>query len=167
MGSTAGGALGGDIACEQGHRGEHDGGSGDAERIVGDDAVELGAHQACHRERHGNRDHYAGDREQRDFPQHQCEQARASGAEREADADFAGAPRYGIGHHAIEADGGQQGGQNAKESREPGHGALRGERLIDLIFHGAEVGDGKAGIQAVYSRRSDAKTVLGSPAVRA
>src|SRR5450759_5534562 len=52
-GVDAGGALGRDIAREQGHGYEHGGGRQDAERIVGDDAVEFGAHESGHRERHG------------------------------------------------------------------------------------------------------------------
>ena len=85
----------------------------------------------------------AGDGENRDFPQHEFQQAGASGAECQADADFARAARHGVGHDAVEPDGGEQGGQNAEEGGESGHDALRGERLVDLIFHGAQAGDGE------------------------
>src|SRR5215470_11029969 len=70
----------------------------------------------------------------------------AIGAECHAYSDFTGATLDGVGGDAIKADGGEDEGENAEESRHLGHSTLRIEVGVDVLPHGDDVLQGDVGV---------------------
>ncbi len=72
-------------------------------------------------------------------------------AERHAQSDLVGAARDGVGHDAVDPDGGEDEGEEAEGSGEGGEDALLRERGVDLfglradVFEGQVVVDGLDG----------------------
>src|SRR5579872_2338446 len=69
------------------------------------------------RARDPNRDSKA--RQEQGLAKNHLQNARASGAEGHADADFLSAARHVVGEHAIEADARERKGQQSKRARKP------------------------------------------------
>ncbi len=67
-------------------------------------------------------------------------------AEGHADADLGGAAGYGVGGDSVEAEGGEQQGQDAEEGHEAGDHAVLREAVGDLLVEGLEFDDGEVGI---------------------
>jgi hypothetical protein len=84
-------------------------------------------------------------------------------AESHAHADLLRALRNGVGHHAVEADGGQQQGDGAEHGHEAGGDFLRIERCADELLERRGVKDGDVGIEARTWARSVESTLSGSP----
>src|SRR5205814_4554494 len=64
-----------------------------------------------------------------------------------ANADFVGFLGNGIGGDAVEADGGKDERDDAKEAGKAGHGALLIEGKFNLLLHGPDAVNGEVGIQ--------------------
>ena len=95
-----------DVSGERGHERDSQG-----EPLIKDrsgNAVKLGFHKIRKAPGYGQADsHTDGDQDQH-FPHHQPNDISSGGAERHADADFAGPPGDRVGHHAVEPDGREQ-----------------------------------------------------------
>ena len=67
-------------------------------------------------------------------------------AEGHADTDLGGAAGYGVGGDSVEAEGGEQQGQDAEESHEAGDHAVLSEAVGDLLVEGLEFDNGEVRI---------------------
>ena len=76
--------------------------------------------------------------------------AAARRAEREADADLAGALLGGVGEDAVESDGGENEGEDGEAYGEDGECAFAKGGELGLGFHGAEAADDESGIEVVH-----------------
>ena len=76
----------------------------------------------------------------------EADDAGAISAESHADADFAGAALDGVGGDAVEADGGEDEGEDAEEAGHVGDGTLLIEVGVDLLAHGQDIEEGEVGI---------------------
>ena len=83
---------------------------GEAEELRLDEAAEAVAA--------GKPDRDPDEGQHRDFLQHHQEHGAALGPERHPDPDLAGAQRHRVAHDAVEAEGREEGGQEAEGGRE-------------------------------------------------
>src|SRR4029077_3768826 len=141
------GAPGGDVAGGAGDKCQSDSLERECCRVARRKAKELALHDA---REHQGKDHAGDDADSnkyKHFTHHQPDDIALSGAERHADADFAGTLRDSVGHDAIESDDGQQRGKETEDSGEAGDHALGGERVVDLHFRGSHGIDGNVGVK--------------------
>src|ERR1039458_3978769 len=147
-GVEAGGAARGEERGGAGDGSEKRRGGGEGERVGGLDAEEDGLHRTSAGQRGGETDREAERDEEERIAQDHPHHLRARGAERDPQADFAGAPRGPVGHHSVESDGRQDERQGAEESAQRGQHALLENGLVDLLAEGAYVADGDVRPQA-------------------
>ena len=88
--------------------------------------------------------HDADDGEAHPMPDDQGADAGAVGAEGHADAHFLGALLDGVGHEAVDADGGQDKRGDSEDGEEEHVEVLTRGGVPDDLGHGADAGDGKA-----------------------
>ena len=125
---------------------ERDDGAAEDERVPAFDLVELGRDEAGASDRDGNADEQADDDLGESSAQDEADDIGLVRAEGHADADFAGAALDGVGGDAVEADGGEDEGEDAEESGHLGDGALLIEVGIDLLLQGLNAEEGEVGI---------------------
>ena len=114
------------------------------------EAVEHGADEAGEQECCSEAGGYAEDGEPGGFAEDHAEHLAGLRAEGHADADFAGAAGYVVGHEAVDADAGEDEGEDAEGSGEHGEGFLLGDGCVDLSLLRADVADGKIGVDVGY-----------------
>ncbi len=78
------------------------------------------------------------------MPDDEVADAGAVGAEGHADAHLLGALLDGVGHEAVDADGGEDEGGGSEDGEQEHVEVLTGHGLDDNLGHGADAGDGKA-----------------------
>jgi hypothetical protein len=104
-----------------------------------------------------------GRREPRALPHDHAQHVAATGAERHADADLAGALRDGVRHHAVHADGREQHGDRGERAE---HAAVQPVRPRGVVAYLAIVRTsyaGSVGSSARSCRRTAGATGAGSP----
>src|ERR1019366_5322249 len=119
-----GGAARGEERGGAADGGEKRRGGREGERVGGPDTEEDGFHGASAGQRGGKADRQAYRDEKERIAQDHPHHLRARGAEGDAQADFAGAPRGPVSHHAVESDSRQHQGEGPEESAERGQHAL-------------------------------------------
>ena len=70
-------------------------------------------------------------------------------AEGHADADFVGAAGDHVGHQTVDADAGEEDGEQAEEGGELRDEALPGDGAGDLLVERGDAGDGEVGVDGV------------------
>jgi hypothetical protein len=73
----------------------------------------------------------------------------------ESNAELAALPAYRVGHDAVDADGGERAGEDAKQRRQRRHQPRLAHRFADHMVHRLDLADREHGID----RRDDLRAV--------
>src|SRR5208282_339268 len=111
-----GGAASGEIASNERDEEKEEGYDSDGGEIAWGEAEEHAGDKAGGSDGRGDADGYAEHCERERFSQDKPENILALRTDGDANADFAGAARDGVGHQAVEADGGKEKSKNGEES---------------------------------------------------
>jgi hypothetical protein len=125
---------------------------------VGFQAVEHCADEAGEGDGCGEASDDADDCEPGAFAEDHEEDLTGASSEGHADADLVGAASYVVGHDAVDADAGEDKGEDAEPSGEGGEEALLRDGVFDLLVLCAEVAEWEVlvdGLDGVAERRND------------
>ena len=109
------GAAGRKVTGQQGDGDYGERGFPDGEGVMGFQVEQQAFHQAAGGK--SQRESGAGSEksERQGFAQHDPNHVAALCAQGDPNAEFVGAPRDGVGHDAVDADGREEGGENAEQ----------------------------------------------------
>ena len=128
-----GGAAGGDPAGQQRDEGEQYGYEGEGDEIVRVDSVEKAGGEFCGHPCGGQAERHGDYGEQHSLADDEALDGCELRAERDADADFAGAAADGIAHDSIEADGGEHEADESEDAEERAGEARQKERVAEML----------------------------------
>jgi len=145
QGGAAGGDVGGDDGGDEEKRGDDAEGCG----VDGIDLIEGGVHGAAYEVGTKKADGKPDGGEDQGFAENHAQDFSLRRAESHAQTNFVSALCDGEGDDAIDANGGQEQSDTRKAGKEDGGETIVGEGFVDELVHGANLVDGKFGIDGL------------------
>src|SRR5215469_4512492 len=141
------------VAGKKGGQQENGSDGGESAVVDGADAVKQVFHHATDTPRTGQAEEDADHSEAEAFLQDHAENLLRTRAEGHAQTDFVSALRDGEGHDAINAEGGEDQGDEGKGAEENGAETIAPHRFVEHLIHGLDVGHGEVGVQGLDDGR--------------
>ena len=139
QGIDAGGAEGGDEAGPEGNQNEQHGDSEESSEIAGAYSVDHAGDDAAEGEGCDESDADAGQGGLHALSDDEAGDVAQGRAKGDAQADFAHAAFYGVGEHAVDADGAEDESEQAEDGEQLHVEAGLGEGLADEVFEGDDI----------------------------